>query len=197
MPAPIEIHLTASQRKTLQRLRATTKSRRVWARITAILLAASGVTAFTMAETLAVCPDTVTNWKRRWLQDRYAGFSDTPRPGRPPRAQARYLHLLEEAVERGPQAYGYIFTVWNAARLAAHLTRKTNVHLSPKRIRQLLHQLDFVYGRPKHTLKSRQNRRKVRRVQAQLEALKKGLWPPPLATNSGLRMKPTSISIHT
>lgn len=197
MPAPIPIHLTATQRKSLQRLQATAPSRRAWARIMAVLLLAAGTPVAQVAALLAVSVRTIPNWKRRWLEGRSLQLHDAPRPGRPPRADARYLALLAEAVERGPPAYGYLFTVWSAARLAAHLARKTKRRLGPDRLRQLLHDLGFVYGRPKPTLKGRQNRRAARATQAQLEALKKGRWPRPPAMNSGLRTRLISICTPT
>jgi transposase len=195
MPAPIEIRLTASQRQALERQRAAAKSPRVWARITAILMLAAKVPATKVGALLSVCLGTITNWKRRWLQGGHFRFKDRAHTGRKSRANARYLRLLREAVERGPQAYGYIFTVWSVGRLAAHLAIKTKVRLGAHRVRQLLHQLDYVFGCPKHTLKSRQNRRKVRSAKKHLQALKKGLCGPPRNTSSGSRTRPTSICI--
>lgn len=197
MRPSIEIHLTSSERQRLERQRAIAKSRHLWARITTILMASAGVPATTIASFLSVCLNTIRNWKLRWLKGRHFQLDDARRSGRPPRANARYLKLLEEAVDRGPQAYGYIFTVWNVPRLAAHLALKTKIHLGADRIRQLLHKLDFVHGRPKHTLKSRQNRRDVRKAKRQLEALKKGLCGLPPSSTSSSRTRPTSTCIPT
>jgi transposase len=197
MSTSVKIHLTASERKRLERQRATAKSRRLWARITTILMASAGVRATKISTFLSVCINTIRNWKLRWLKGRHFRLDDAPRSGRPREAKARYLKLLEEAVERGPQPYGYIFTVWNVQRLSVHLAVKTKIHLGPDRVRQLLHELGFVHGRPKHTLKSRQNRRQVRAAKTQLQALKKGLCGPLRSLTSSSRTKPTSTCILT
>jgi len=197
MPAPIEIRLTASQRQALERQRAAAKSPRVWARITSILMLAAQVPARKLAAFLGVCLDTITNWKRRWLQGGHFRFQDRAHPGRRSKADARYRKHLKEAVDRGPQAYGYLFTVWSVARLAAHMALKTRVRLGEDRLRELLDERGYVYGRPKHTLKSRQNPRKVRSAKRRLEALKKGLCAVPAGPRSGSRTRPTSICIPT
>jgi transposase len=160
-------------------------------------MASAGVPAIEISTFLSVCLNTIRNWKLRWLKAHHFRLDDAPRSGRPAQAKARYLKLLEEAVVRGPQSYGYIFTVWNVPRLAAHVAKKTRVLLSPDRVRQLLHKLGFVYGRPKHTLKSRQNRRKVREAKSQLGALKKGLCGPLPNSTLSSRTKPISICIPT
>jgi transposase len=124
-------------------------------------------------------------------------MADGPRMGRPPNARGRYLKVLKEAVERGPHAYGYLFTVWSAARLAAHMKAKTRIGLSDKQLRVWLQRLGFVYRSPKHTLRSRQNRRHVHAAKLRLEALKKGLSRLLGDSSSGSRMKQTSICILT
>lgn len=195
MPAPIEIRLTAGQRQSLERQRAAATSPRVWARITSILILAAQVPAKKVAAFLGVCLDSITNWKQRWLQGGHFRFKDRAHTGRKSRADARYRKLLKEAVKQGPQAYGYLFTVWSVARLAAHMALETHVRLGPNRVRELLHELGYVCGRPKHTLKSRQNRRKVRAAKRRLDALKKGLSTAPRRRSCGSRTRPTSICI--
>jgi transposase len=146
-----------------------------------------------VAKVLGVCMDTVTDWKVRWARQGLKSLEDKPRSGRPPTVTAKYLRLLEEAVERGPRAYGYLFSVWSSGRLAAHLERKTKISLRGKRLRIYLRKLGFVYRRPKHTLKGRQNPQEVRAAENHLHALKKGLFVQEHDTNSGSRTKPTSI----
>jgi transposase len=144
-----------------------------------------------------VCLNTVANWKHRWLKGRYFRLTDARRSGRPPIASKRYLKLMAEAVERGPHSYGYQFTVWSSARLAAHLEEKTGIALSPRQLRKWLSRQGFVFRRPKHTLKSRQNRRKVQAAKRHLAALKKGLLPILVDTTFGSKTRSTSICILT
>lgn len=193
MPAAVPIKVTGSQSRYLRRTRATAQSRRVWSRATGLLMLAEGKRCQDVAKSLGISIDTVTDWKRRWIRDGVASLIDKPRSGRPPRATPKYLRSLEQAVERGPRAYGYLFSVWSSGRLAAHLEKKTGVGLKAKRVRAYLGKLGFVYRRPKHSLKGRQDPEKVKAAERHLHALKKGLSGPEPATNSGSRTRPTSI----
>lgn len=189
MPAAIPIRCTAVQIRSLRKLQATTRSRRAWSRITALLLLVQGRRCQDVAKALGVCPETITHWKRRWIQGGAFRLKDRVHSGRPPVVTPKYLHLLEEAVDRDPPAYGYLFTVWSAARLAAHLERKTGIRIGPKQLRKYLKKLGFVHRRPKHTLKSRQDPHEVRLAKKRLDALKKGLCGREPATSSGSRTR--------
>src|SRR5262245_33923153 len=105
MPIGVSIRISTSQRQCLQRIQASTDSRRTWSRATGLLMLAQGQRCQDVARILGVCLDTVTNWKRRWNQGGPFRLKDKPGSGCPPRITPRYLRLLEEAVEKGPQTY--------------------------------------------------------------------------------------------
>jgi transposase len=193
MPAAVSIKVTASQLRCLRKTQASARSRRVWSRATGLVMLSQGKACQEVAKVLGICADTITDWKRRWTREGLKSLEDKPRSGRPPSVTPKYLRLLKDAVERGPQAYGYLFSVWSSGRLAAHLERKTGISLRGRRVRVYLGKLGFVYRRPKHTLKGRQNPKEVRAAEKHLHTLKKGLFAQELGTNSGSRMKPTSI----
>jgi len=174
MPAAVPIKVTASQMRCLRRMQASARSSRIWSRATGVVMLTQGKGCQEVAKVLGICVDTVTDWKHRWALEGLKSLEDKPRSGRPPTVTRKYLRLLEEAVERGPQAYGYLFSVWSSGRLAAHLARKTDISLRGKRLRTYLGKLGFVYRRPKHTLKGRQNPQEVRAAEKHLHALKKG-----------------------
>lgn len=154
---------------------------------------AQGQSCRDVAQILGISDDTVTNWKRRWIRAGMSSLEDKPRSGRPPKVTPRYLRLMSQAVDRGPRTYGYLFSVWSAARLAAHLAVKTGISIRPNQLRQHLKSQDFVFRRPKHTLKGRQNPREVRAAEKHLHALKKGLFVVDLDSSSGSKTKPISI----
>jgi transposase len=193
MPAAVSFKVTASQMRRLRSTQASARSRRIWSRATGLVMLSQGKRCQEVAKALGICTDTITDWKRRWTREGLKSLEDKPRSGRPPSVTPKYLRLLKEAVERGPQAYGYLFSVWSSGRLAAHLERKTRISLRGRRVRVYLGKLGFVYRRPKHTLKGRQNPKEVRTAEKHLHALKKGLFAQEPGTNSGLRTKPTSI----
>lgn len=192
MPAAVPIRVTGSQSRFLRRTRATTQNRRVWSRVTGLLMLTDGKPCQDVARSLGVNLDTVTDWKHRWMKGGISSLTDKPRSGRPPRVTSKYLRVLEQAVERGPRAYGFLFSVWSSGRLAAHLEKETGIALKAKRVRIYLMKLGFVYRRPKHSLKNRQDPAKVKAAERHLHALKKGLSGPEPDTNSGSRTKPTS-----
>jgi transposase len=195
MPSAIPLRLSAGEKRKLWNLRLSTKSKRVWARTTGLLMLGSGETATKVATCLGVCVDTVTNWKHRWRQSGFFQIADRPKSGRPPRATPVYRKRLEEAVTRGPRAYRYQFTVWSAGRLAAHLYHKTGISLGEKQVRYWLAKLGFAFRRPKHTLRGRQNRGEVRVAKKRLDALKRGLSSLAQSSSSSSKTKETSIYI--
>lgn len=195
MPRPIPLRLSAGQKRKLWNLRLSTQSKRVYARTSGLLMLSSGESATRVAACLGVCVDTVTNWKHRWMGSGYFQIADRPRSGRPPRATAAYRKRLEEAVARGPRAYRYLFTVWSAGRLAAHLQHKTGIALGEKQVRHWLSKIGFAFRRPKHTLRGRQNPREVRAAKKRLDALKKGLSSQIQNSSFSSKTKETSIYI--
>lgn len=174
MRTPIPIRVTATQRKHLESLRDSTTDRRLWSRIVAILMSAAGTPAQQITSTLGVTAQSVSNWRNRWNRGGPFDLKDRPRSGGPRRVTAKYIELMEEAVDREPQAYGYVFTTWSVKRLTAHLKRKTRIQMSSQRVRQLLHERGFVCRRPKHTLKGKRDERHYQKVKKQLEVLKRG-----------------------
>ena len=174
MGTPLAVHVTPAQRKHLEQAKETA-DRRVWARVTAILMSAAGTSAKQIAMILGVTQQSISNWRRRWIDRGAFSLKDAPRCGAPRKVTPRYMRLMAEAIDRGPQAYGYVLSTWSVKRLAAHLHRKTRIHLSHQHLRHLLHQSDFVCRRPKHTLKGKRNERQYRKAKKQLEGLKRGL----------------------
>ena len=116
---------------------------------------------------------TVRFWLERFGEQGLEGLADAPRPGRPARADAAYRQALEAAMDTPPPMLDLPFDVWTSARLSAYLAKTTGVHIAPGWIRVLLHQADFVRGRPKHTLKHLQDPEAVIASRAELAAAEK------------------------
>ncbi|MFF4522608.1 IS630 family transposase [Streptomyces bluensis] len=86
MPSPklAPLELTAEERRVLRgwvRRRKTAQALAVRSRI--ILACAQGGTVTAVATDLGVSRDTVSKWRRRFLEHRLEGLVDEPRPGRP------------------------------------------------------------------------------------------------------------------
>jgi len=116
---------------------------------------------------------TVRHWLGRFATDGIEALADAPRSGRPVRADAAYRQALESAVETPPRELGLGFDVWTSARLSAYLDAQSGVRIAPGWVRVLLGQLDFVSGRPKHTLKHLQDPDAVAACVVEIEAAEK------------------------
>jgi len=189
MAKPFNIKLSPAELAKLVKLRSQTKDIKVWKRISTIIMSHQGLRAQTIAQTLGITQDTVTDHRRRWLQGGFFQLSDAPRSGRPPRANGRYIRELKRIVTQSPLKFGYYFTIWSAARLGAHLKRATGISLGTQRIRAILREQGFVYRRPKYTVRNKRNLQDYGVAKRRLQCLKKRPSSLCLPWNSGLRMK--------
>jgi transposase len=131
---------------------------------------------------------TIYNWHKRWHKEGIEGLANQPRSGRPPKADAEYCRLLDEAVEQPPSVYGYDFAIWTVERLAQHLDQQTGIGLSSERLRVLMAQRGYVYRRPKHDLTALQDAAARADAMQLLDELKKE--PPAAISSCSLWTKP-------
>jgi len=86
---PVEIVLTAEERKALERRAASySLAHRVVHRAKLVLLAADGLDNVAIAARLDSCPTVVGRWRLRFARERLSGLDDRPRSGRPRRGPA-------------------------------------------------------------------------------------------------------------
>jgi transposase-like protein len=84
-PSPFAVRLTASQRRVLEgRLRPTAQQREVL-RARIVLAAADGEQNIQIAGRLGVAVNTVSKWRKRFVEEGLWGLGDRKRPGRPRR----------------------------------------------------------------------------------------------------------------
>ena len=188
MPVRIEVHLTSSERRGLQRQRRTVKSAKVRDRITAVLMLAAGALTSDIMEALSISRATLANWRNRWLKRRSFGLEDGIHPGRPARADARYIRAMVTAVRKDPRDLGYAFTRWTAPRLSEYLRETTGVRLTSQWVTELLRMHGFVWRKTKRTIRNLQNPGATQRAQKALRRLKKGVSIRRPITNFGLPM---------
>lgn len=176
----LEVRLKPWERRMLLSLRQKPPSPRVGRRATCLLLSADGETGTVIERATGMSVDAVTDVRRRWRaagtsRGRLRSLLDKHRAGRPPKVTAAYRRELRRALDRGPHAYGYLFTVWSIARLRAHLAKATGVTVSRDWLRRLARRAGFVVGRPKHTLRGKRDEAEYRHARRRLDRLKKGL----------------------
>jgi transposase-like protein len=85
-PSPFAVSLTATQRRVLEaRVRRATAQQREVMRARIVLAAAGGEQNIKIAGRLGVAVNTVSKWRKRFVQEGLSGLGDRKRPGRPRR----------------------------------------------------------------------------------------------------------------
>jgi hypothetical protein len=84
--SPFAVTLTACERRVLEgRLRRPTAQQREVVRAMIVLQAANGEQNVKIAGRLGVAVNTVSTWRKRFVQEGLSGLGDRKRPGRPRR----------------------------------------------------------------------------------------------------------------
>lgn len=170
--------LSASERRTLERLRRDDNRAAVFRNATIILQSAEGQSKAVLSRALGCSISTIDRVRRAYLREGAAGVLPVQPPGRPSRATPEFRAALAEAVQTPPSDLGYGFSTWSVPRLAAHLKKVTEISFSEDQLRRLLHQEGFSVQRPKHTMKGKRDEAEFQRAKTELEAVKKGLSSP-------------------
>jgi transposase len=163
----------------LRRLARTDPDPRVRQRAQIVLLVVQGEPVVQVARTFRTAPHRIRTWRGRFLERGRAGLADLPRRGRPPKLEVAELALLAEALERGPQAYGWPVTVWSVRDLRELLAQERGVRVCVGTVYRAMRGLGYRYRRPRHDLKHRQDRAAVASAAQVLAWLGKGPAPSP------------------
>jgi transposase len=167
------IKLTEAQWDELDRLRFTTLSAKVFRNCLIVLKSDLGETIASIADELGCGTDTVIRVRRQYRQGGARTLHPEKPSGRKSRATPDFLAEMKQAVQTNPLTLGYGFSNWSAARLAAHLARKTGIGFSEDQMIRLLHDHGFSVHRPKHTLKGKRDEAAYQKAKAKLAVLKK------------------------
>ena len=145
----------------LRRLVKTDPDPRVRRRAQAVLLVAQGEPVVRVARLLRTAPHRVRAWRERHRERGRAGLADAPRTGRPPKLGPAELALLDEALERGPVAYGWPVAAWSIRDLCEFLWQRGGLRVSVYTLHRAVRGLGYRYRRPRHDLRHRQDREAV------------------------------------
>jgi transposase len=177
MPKQIEYRLTENELSIVRQAIAKDKRPEVRHRAMALQLLHQGMKHQAVADMLAVSVGSIYNWHARWREGGLDALANQPKSGAPRKADESYWQRVGEVVERDPREFGYIFTVWTAERLIAHMATETGIELSVSRFRVMMHEHGYVYRRPKHDLRSLQDPAARAAAETHLDALKKEHLP--------------------
>jgi transposase len=163
----------SEHRAILHHLTKTDPDPRVRRRAQALLLVEAGHSQASAARLLQTSAYRVHVWQERFAREGRAGLVDRPRGGRPHALSDADRALLEEALERGPQAYDLPMTVWSIRDLQALLEHERGVVVSVDTVHRAVHALGFRSRRPRHDLTHRQDQAAVAAAHHVLEWLQK------------------------
>lgn len=150
--------VTSEQRETVEAmLRRRDLAPRVRERLEMIKGHALGEDRATIVQWSGRSSRTVEYWLNRFGVGGVQALADAPRSGRPARADSAYQRALVTVLETPPRDLDLPFDVWTSGRVSAYLAETTAVRICPGWLRVLIGRQDFVAGRPKHTLKHRQD----------------------------------------
>jgi len=117
-------------------------------RLRAARLLEKGVSAAQVARQVGVHRQSVSRWAAQLETQGRAGLKKAGRAGRKPRLGAADLARLEQALKRGPEAFGYDTGLWTAARVAQWIAQECGIAYHPGHVWRLLRQLGWSCQRP-------------------------------------------------
>lgn len=169
------IELSPAERRTLSKVYRSGDDVRVARRAHVLLLLADGITWEQIRRLLRASNDLIAGVRRRFLDGGVAAVLGE-KPEGPEQGLPEWLEAIRCWIsEHTPQEFGYFRTRWSCALLAEMLAWQIGVRRSGEAIRRRLHQLGFVWRRPRpvvgpadpqHAQKLREIRRLLKRMPA-------------------------------
>ena len=168
-------HDYTQKREELKEIRQAMKhlDARVAKRATVVHSLHLGYSPQEVAQMNDVSLTTVYNHFNRFKKEGIEGLPDKAKSGRPAKATAEYIALLEQTLGSEPKEKGYAFTIWTQARLRNYLAQETGIQISRSRFHELMHRLGYRYRRPKRDLGHKQDPELRDQAKTALAELKK------------------------
>lgn len=116
---------------------------RVARRIHAVLLNHDDHSSGDIAQVLDAPRSKVSQWLSDYEQHGYEGLLEGQRLGRPAQLSAAQRQQLEDIIDSGPQAYGFLSGVWRAPMVTRIIAEEFQTDYTDRHVRRLLHQMGF------------------------------------------------------
>ena len=149
------LHLPFQTYQRLRRLRRAAQAdgaHRVSRRIHAVLLNHDGLSSGEIAQVLDAPRSKVSQWLGHYEQFGYEALLEGQRSGRPTQLRAAQQRELEDIIDSGPQAYGFLSGVWSAPMVTRVVAEEFGISYTDRHVRRLLHEMGFSVQRPKRVL---------------------------------------------
>jgi transposase len=138
-------------------------------RLEAAHMFAQGASQAEVAHTFGVSAQAASVWYRRWRQGGQVALRGAGRAGRRPRLSAAELEAVDQALRKGPEAFGFDTDLWTLGRVAQVIERLTGVRYHPGHVWRLLRRLGWSPQRPA--------RRAAERDEAEIARWRAEEWP--------------------
>ncbi len=173
MPKKIDYTLTKESVQELEEAIQTSKYPEVRRRTMAIRQLHLGKKPQEVAAMFLVSAATIYNWWHRYQLLGVAGLANEVKQIPKRKVTPAYLAKIEEALEQEPATLGYAFPIWTLETLRDHLHQETGINITTKWLGIVLKQHDYVFRRPKHTLRNKQDPLAKEQAEEAIAALKK------------------------
>ena len=130
---------------------------------------ARGASQAEVARTFGVSAQAASTWYRRWRQGGESALRAAGRAGRRPRLSQAEPAAVDQALRKGPQAFGFDTDQWTLDRIARVIQRLTGVAYHPGHVWRLLRRLGWTLQRPA--------RRAAERDEAAIARWRAQEWP--------------------
>ncbi len=117
-------------------------------RMQAAYLYAHGASQAEVARTFGVSRQAASSWYATWRRGGTAALRGAGRAGRRPRRSPAELAAVDQALRKGPAAFGFDTELWTLGRIARVIERLTGVGYHPGHVWRLLRQLHWSVQRP-------------------------------------------------
>lgn len=149
------LHLHFQTYDKLRRLKKEAEAdgaHRVAKRIHAITLNHDGLSSGAIAELLDAPRSKVSQWLSDYEQFGYEALLEGQRPGRPGQLTKPQQVQLEDIIDSGPQAWGFLSGVWSAPMVGRIISEEFGIGYTARHVRRLLHEWGFSVQRPRRKL---------------------------------------------
>jgi transposase len=149
--SPSELGFSARDRSRLARALDKTKESRIFRRIQAVFLVATGQNFTEASEITGLGRSSVYNLVKRYLHSHQVEMlSDQDRSGRPSVAPEITDSRILRELRRLPLRLGYRTNVWTVELLARHLSQRYRSSISPHTLRRRMRRIGLRCKRPRY-----------------------------------------------
>lgn len=138
-------------------------------RLKAAKLFAKGQSQAEVARSLSVSREAARKWHDAWKRDGTDALHSAGKPGPKPQLTPEKLKRVEQALLKGPTAYGFATQLWTLDRIATVIQRVAKVSHHPGHVWYVLKAMHWSCQKPET--------RAAERDEAAIKRWKRSTWP--------------------